>query len=101
MAALLQLSVHILCLLWLDSASAAGKLAATVTMMSSFHSMQLQSSTVQDMESMTLPDSLPGRSQYCPQQCTATCTIVPVNVCPSAYASTPYCMQSTFSLKQV
>ena len=42
MAALVQLSVHILCLLSLDDAFLSAKLAVTVTMKSSFHSMQQQ-----------------------------------------------------------
>lgn len=98
MAALVQLSVHILCLLWLDNASASGKLAVTFMQL---HSLQRQSNTVQDMESMTLPDSLLGRSQCCPQQCTAKCTNMPLNIYPSAQALTLYFIQSNLSLEHV
>ncbi len=96
MAALVQLSLHILCL---DNASASGKLAGTTMHMGQLHSLQLQSHTVQDMESVTLPDSLLGRSHCCPQQSTTISINMPVDMCPFVQASSPCLKQRKWSLE--
>ena len=50
---------------------------------------------------MTLPDSLLGRTQWCPQQCTASCTNMPVDICLSVQALMPCFVQSSLSLEHV